>query len=485
MTLKPLIRGSAQTLKGPLRWSRLRQWAAGLVLLALSLGLWAYLLSRAHPLAVLTHFSGQPERDFSATVGEWRRADPGDSFLDGDAARADVQTTAHFRLGHRARLVLRPASQVRFGKRAGTGALGVTVELGQVDVGTEADGVRLSSVFGELSVAPKSLIALRRDGTRLIVGVTLGRLELASDPKRTWIAGQSVTLELGGVLFEDSAPKLPSTAAPAQTSLETGAALAGSDLVVSAGDSFWVHDPSPPTRIGFRFETICSGPGRVSAGELAAAAVGQATLGFEAGKHRYELRCLADADRIAASGQFEILKDKGSRPLPTYTPSATVHADGRTYSIYYQERLPQVTVIWPGAPPAESYSLTMDGGTTTHSGATVSFPAGKLGPGVHELVFSAPPRASRRTTIEIRYDAQAPTARVAEPLDRFEPGTAIPVTGQAMPGFSVSVDGRELELDAHRRFSTEAKPSGTLVLAFSHAGRGTHYYLRRPKESLP
>lgn len=442
-------------------------------------------MTRPKPLAVLSASTGQPERDFSKNVGTWSRAELGDSFFDGDAARTDSATTAHFRLGSRARLLLRPLSQVRFGKRAGTGALGVTVELGQVDVGTETEGVRLSSVFGDLSIQPKSLIALRRSGARLVVGVTLGRLELAHDPGRTLIAGESITLELGGAIFDEPELKAPVPPPAPQLELDRGDGVDGSDLVVEAGETFRIHDPSPPTRVGFRFARACSGPARVTSGERHADADDQANLSFDAGSHRYEVRCLDRLDHVVASGQFDVMRDKGSRPLPAYTPSAIIHADGRRYSVFYQERLPQVTLTWPGAPATSSYGLAIDGVASTHSSATVSLPAGKLGPGVHEIVFSAPPRVSRKTTVEIRYDTQAPTARVAEPMDGFEPGAAIPVAGQAMPGFSVSINGRELELDGNRRFSTEVNPSGTLVLAFSHPGRSTHYYLRRPKVAMP
>lgn len=458
---------------------------AGLLLLA---GVGLYFFAGSRPLAVLTGFTGRPERDFQAKMHKWVPAESGERFFDGDAARADALTTAHFRLGKRARLLLKPASQVRFGRRAGTGALGVTVELGQVDVKTDAEALRLASIFGELAIDPKSVVQLRRAGKRLVAEVSLGRLELIDDPPRAFTAGQSVTLEIGGIVVDEEQKVVPAEPLPAPSERALRHPIEGSDLVVVAGETFWVHDPSPPTKVGFRSNVPCDAPLRLSAGTHRVEGTEQVALQVDAGKHQYELRCLGDPERIVGSGQFEILRDRGARPLPTYTPTATVHADGRKYTIFYQERLPQVTVTWPSAPPATAYSVSVDGAAVHSSAPTFGFAAGKLGPGSHELVFSAnttPPRTSRKTTVEIKYDAQAPTARVLEPNDGFAPSDSMRVAGQAMPGFSVALNGKELELDAQRRFSTEASASGTLVLAFSRPGRGTHYYLRRPKERLP
>lgn len=466
------------------RWGRFRALLAG-VLFA-GLGIFAYLLWSPRPIAVLMEFTGRPERDFSVAMNEWSTAARRDAFFDGDAARTDQTSSANFRLGARARLFLRPDSQVRFGRRSGSGTLGVTVELGQVDVGTVDEGVRLDSLFGELALEPGSTVRLQRVGSRLVASVVLGRVELVGASPRRLGVGESFTLELGGILVDSAGEEAKDGARPERE--EEGAAPEGpaSDLVVNAGDSFWVHDPEPPTRIGFRFEGLCSGSARLRAGEQEGEGEAAIALTFAPGKHKYALSCTNEGGRFAAEGQFEVLRDKGAKPLPAFTPSATVHADGRVYTVYYQERLPQITVVWPNAPAVATYELTIDGQTMSVAQPSVSLPSGRLGPGAHQLVFSttgAPKRASRKTTVDVRVDAQAAAARVAEPSERFEPGSPVSVAGQAMPGYSVMLDGAELALDSQRRFSTIASPKGTMALAFTRPGRGTHYYLRRPKGS--
>jgi hypothetical protein len=59
------------------------------------------------------------------------------------------------------------------------------------------------------------------------------------------------------------------------------------------------------------------------------------------------------------------------------------------------------------------------------------------------------------------------------------------VSGAALPGFSVSVGGKELAQDGQSRFSEQlTAPAGQRALAirFSQPGRGVHYYLRRSAE---
>jgi hypothetical protein len=53
----------------------------------------------------------------------------------------------------------------------------------------------------------------------------------------------------------------------------------------------------------------------------------------------------------------------------------------------------------------------------------------------------------------------------------------------ALPGWAVSVAGRELAQDGQQRFSAEvAAPAdaSSLAIRFAHPQRGVHYYLRRP-----
>ena len=62
----------------------------------------------------------------------------------------------------------------------------------------------------------------------------------------------------------------------------------------------------------------------------------------------------------------------------------------------------------------------------------------------------------------------------------FSDGEDIKVAGQALPGWSVSLDGDPVPLDSRGRFTTDRKVNGAFPVAFSHPKHGLHYYVRRP-----
>jgi hypothetical protein len=445
-----------------------------------------YLWMQSGALARLLTMSGPTLRDEHDDVGKWRTAELGDDFVDGDGAKTDATSTARFRLGRSGSLTLAKASQVRFRKRGKSGrAVGLTVEVGEVEVRTEEGTLVLGSEFGELVLEPRSNIRLTRKGDRLLVGVNVGRLRFGA-AGRDLRAGERVTIALGGlILAEDASAKdttLPTGVAPLAPRLGSG--VAHTDLVVTAGESFVVHDAAPPTAIGFRFEKTCPAGGRIEAGGKWTEGERQGNLLLGTGVHRYTLRCLDRPDAVVRSGEVRILRDSGTRQLPSFTPTAQVSLDGRTYTVLYQARLPSVTVAWPTAPAAPGYTLDIDGRPVRTKKPSHTFASGALTAGKHVATFTAdtsPARASRPTTILVKIDTQAPTARVAEPAAGFAAGSTVPVAGQALPGWSVSVAGAPVTMDPSGRFSAKVDVPGTLAIAFSHPTHGMHYYLRRPK----
>lgn len=466
---------------------------AACVLLFLLGSAWlGYRWAKRDGLATLVSIEGEPERDTARAIGRWTPAHTGDEFFGGDGARTAAAETATFRLFNGARLALRPSSKVRFQTRADKNALGVAVEVGQADIETSSGALLIDSEFGPIRILANSKMALRRTGKQLGVDVELGAVMLGSEGRRV-VAGDSVDVELGGVVLEAAAPSAsaaPKEAEPApdtQQQLEVGDGVAFADLVVMAGDTFTVHDPKSPTRVGITLDKVCGGkPGQLTAGKQRTQAEHVARLSFGPGRHEYQVRCLDDLSRVVSSGVIAIVLDAGTRNLPTFAPSANVSTDGRQYTVLYQHRLPQVHVSWPNAPSATNYTLQLDDRTITTSSPTYTI--GSLPRGTHRLTFSAassPPRKSRTTTVSVVYDAQAPAARVAMPPGGYDPSGPVEVAGQALPGWTVSVAGKELEVDGQRRFSTRVAAQAALPIAFSHPSHGTHYYLRRSKSSAP
>jgi hypothetical protein len=470
----------------------LRLWAivAGVVLLFALLAFVGFRLVGEPSLATLVNASGPTERDTRGTLEQWRAARAGDGFSAGDGARTLPGSVANFRLAGGAKLRLNPSSQIRFEKPDKSGRIKVDVDVGDANVESGDAPLTLESEFGPIELDGNSSIRLHRDGSRLSVSVELGTISLND---KTIAAGSGVELELGGIVVDiPTVAPSASAAAPAETAappaetaavaLAIGAGVPSADLVVRPGESFIVHDPSPPTAIGFRLSDVCKGPARLSAGAQATEALGQANLAFAKGQHRYEVRCLDEPGVVKAGGTIRVLEDAGTAQLPSFAPTASVVTDGRTYTVMYQHRLPKVTVNWPSAPEAASYSLKIGSRTITTQSPSYTF--GSLPKGRHNVVFSAqttPIRQSRATTIEVVHDTQAPAGRVSE--SSLGESDSIRLSGQALPGWDVSVGGQELEVDASQKFSVEVPGEGTVPITFSHPGRDTHYYLRRPKTS--
>lgn len=469
--------------------------AVAVLLFFLIMSVLGYKFFVSNALAILSRIEGTADRDVAAQVEEWFEATVGDDFTTGDGARTDAESEAFFRLGTGAQLTLRPASQIRFQRSSssgGEGAIGLHVEVGEADVQTKSGTLTIDSQFGPIVINPNTTVTMRRNGENMVVDVELGSIQIG-ETRQVVQAGSGIELEIGGIVVDasTSSPESTSEEVPPEeeeTDLNQGDGVDNADLIVGAGDKFTVHDPSPPTAIGFRFGEICAGPGRLSSGKQETEAKALARLSFAAGSHQYELRCLDSPDEVAVQGSFRILRDAGTRQLPSFTPKAQVTTDGRRYTVMYQQRLPQVTVSWPSAPQVSSYTLKVGGRSISTKSPTYTFRSGALGAGTHRVVFSAasePPRQSRATTVAIVYDSQAPAARVSEPRGEFDSGESVKVAGQALPGWTISIDGKELEVDSQRRFSSEYQGKGALPIAFSHPKHGMHYYLRRPRASSP
>lgn len=444
--------------------------------------------TREEPLAELTGYSGPTERDEVTAVAAWHPAITGDEFHPGEGARTSSGAEAQFRLIGGAKMALKPASVVRFHRRAPGGPLKVDVEMGEVDVQSGSGAMTIDSEFGALVIDANSQVTLSRQGASLVVDVELGGLQMN---QRAVAAGDKLTLELGGIIVDLPAPPPPveTTAAavppppePEQPKFEVGNGVAFADLVTGAGTSVVVHDPNPPTSVGISTAGVCQGPARLRSGNQVTEGVGQLNLRFTPGQHAYQVSCLDKPDQVVAQGKLGVVRDTGTQRLPTFAPTASIETDGRVYTVMYQHKLPNVSVSWPTAPIAETYTLTVGGRTITTK--TPNYTLSSLSSGRHKLKFAAattPVRSSRQTTVEVLHDVQAPTGEVADPPVDFAPSEAVTVRGNALPGWNVSVGGKPVEMDGQRTFSAETNGSQTIPIVFTHPTYGTHYYLRRPK----
>jgi len=459
-------------------------------------------------LARLEAVRGGVDRDEAANQGRFVAAAVGATFKVNDGVRTAAAATAKLQLSDGSALSLREKTLLRFlATPPGKQSRGLDVQTGEVELDVGAQGLEIETSVGPALLDPGTHLRLRRTDRGAMFSVEIGAAHL-ENARRDVKAGESVEVGIGRAILEPAAPTpsspehagadraepvapspSPSVAGAADTAADArkqGPALA--DVLAAPGDSLMIHDPHPPTVVGFA-TTRCAAITVLEVGSRKHETIGngRVTGAFGGGSQHYRLRCDQEPKPFA-EGTITILADSGTRQLATAAPVNRIDSDGRRYTILYQNLLPKVAVRWPNPPSAGPFVLNVSSpsrGTKsfTASGPNYSLPAGALGEGSYELWFQAHGETSRHTSVVVQFDNAAPTASIASPADRgFAPGALVSVSGTALPGWSVSVSGHELSQDAQQRFSGEvAAPSdlGALAIRFSHPQRGVHYYLRR------
>ncbi|MBN1610796.1 MAG: FecR domain-containing protein [Polyangiaceae bacterium] len=338
-----------------------------------------------------------------------------------------------------------------------------------------------------LRVADGSVVA-RGSQTKSVAEVKLDHQRLVGIVARQGI----VVVKIGGRQETLRAGEKVTIGAKGQVKV-TGRGIGFFDVTVNAGGSLALHDPNPPTAVGFVFGSVCPARAMVELmrrGSVADAAVatGQANLRVPSGASLYRVRCLDESGvegPVAAQGSVAVIHDAGTAPLAAGAPSTFVDTDGRAYTVLYQNRLPTVLVRWPHPPKASSYVLVHQSPSGTRSLTTAqpeyTFRSGAVVEGRHVLTFQTGSAQSRPATVVVRFDPAAPKASINSPSDGgFAPGASVTVSGSALPDWRVFVGDRELPVDDVRRFSGPATAGDrVLLIRFQHPRRGSDLYLRR------
>jgi hypothetical protein len=276
-------------------------------------------------------------------------------------------------------------------------------------------------------------------------------------------------------------------------------------LVKLTSGSVTIHDPAGPTDVR-TLVTYCAadavwefdaGTGRYDA--LRVRGTGELRAHVPTGNFRHRVRCVHDG-RLAApahgSGRLQVLRDAAVRPLPIKPVSITADADGRRYTVSYQNRLPVITLRWPDAPKAAAYKLQVaperDAAFSVQAKQpSVTLPPERLGEGLHHFTFEADSVRSETGLLDVTFDYRARTAYLTTPLEGQRPSShegGVRVAGGTLLGSNVSVQGAALPLDSQGRFAGEvALPSGSTSVAVRvvHPTTGIHYYVRHIPAAAP
>lgn len=484
-------------------------------------------------LATLMQVSGTVDRDLAKSVGYWSTAAPGATFRVGDGLRTGPDSVALVEVRDAGQVRLGSGTTIRFRANAdqksnGPVELALDVEAGEAVVEAGQRRVPLRTRFG---------LAVLEAGAQLRIGpvedgkqryqVDLGSATFFTEQGETLAvpAGRSVLVGIGlaeldpedgtaapapVAAVQDAEPDAGKAvdAGPADAEAEAGEIIAageGSDLIESlayaevsfgAGQSVYVFDPEPPSVLGVATAEGCPGGAELRLGKQRVRGQGQINVSVAAGSHRYEVACTTApggaAGRVVARGRVRVIRNAGTRRLPTTPPTSRVDTDGRSYTVMYQNLRPRVVVRWPNAPAAKGYTLfvrapggTLDKLQTAQPELTLE--PGKLDDGRYAVFFAALDsgggKRSKETTINVSFDNAAPMASLQEPPPGgFAPGGSVQVAGVSVPGSSVSVGGQDLALDGQGRFHGQvsvAPEQRALAIRFQHPQHGVRYYLRR------
>lgn len=473
-------------------------------------------------IATLDQFAGNVERSQGAKA-DWEAAKRGTSFIIGSAVRTRASSTATLRLFDDSTLSLDANTLIRFLSKA-TGKkkrARLDLEMGEATLEAKGEDLDLDLQVGTAMLDAHSKVRLKRDGGATRIEVLIGSARILTDKETVELSvGEASEIKPDHTQERLGSEKLPAPVASIEApkvSEDAGATVEGQldagsvasesqgaaaippgpdvvDMIANAGDSFVIHDPRPPTALGFT-QSKCAGkallvidPDQAHPKVTSGAALVSAR--FPRGSHRYVVKCAnADvrAEERVAAGSVSVFADDGSRTLPKSAPVSRIDLDGRRYTVMYQGRLPGLDVHWPNAPEASNYSFTArsKSGDRSFRGQQSSyrFPSGTLSEGEHTLEAQADGRRARPTIVVLQFDNAAPTASISSPADgSFSRGSTVQVSGTAQPGWVVTVDGQELTQDRQNRFGhdvTAPNNQRALSIRFTQPGRGVHYYLRR------
>jgi hypothetical protein len=472
-------------------------------------------------LAELVMKESSVDRDFGRAPGVWSAAKTGDRFELGDGVRTGAKAQATLALPRRARLLIKSDTVVHFKRSLDPAAPNEQLEVkqGELTIDTGALDLSVSTSRGLVKLTPGTSVRMRAEEEKTHFDVVVGRVEYVRDgAAQSAQAGASFDLEVLSASVETSPAPFAATAPPSAALQQSAKAVAeksaadGSTalgklsfqdappsaiVTLPAGESAVIHDPEPPSDVRMTFSNcpelgvleLDRGNGRFDL--LRARGNDEIRARIPRGTFKYRLRCVR-AGRLQASpvstGRLTVKTDAATRPLPLTPVTITADADGRRYTVSYQNRLPMITLRWPDAPRAKTYRLFVqpDKGAqlSIESGrSSITLEPGRVGEGLHQFWFeTSDKKRSEQGLLQVSFDYTARTAYLTSPSEgeatqhgsaRFAGGTLI--------GSSVQVRGTAMKLDAQGRFSGNIEvpvdaPGASVRV--QHPSTGIHYYVR-------
>ncbi len=468
-------------------------------------------------LAELTDLSGAVDRDYATSTERWEPARRGARFDVGDGLRTGADGRAQLSLFPQGHALVEAHTILRFSNvRPTDGVELLEVEEGIVEIDSEAVEISLRAGGDVARVQRRSRVRIRAPSSdEAVLDVIVGKVQVErASPEaaageavtQTIAQGDSVALgsatpkslepDAKGVgeaeaIDEDAQDAAESDAARAPSLPPTSASGRPPDVALDTSERATYHVAKVPVTLALPLPECEGQPanvrvlGRGKRRELSAIdGERQVVADFSAGRHRVQQRC---GRRVVGETSLRVVRDAGTLELPRTAPRVEVSADGRKYTVRYQNRLPTVSISWPD-PPAGPYTLhvaSAGGRTLTKKSDApeVVLGSGTLREGEHRVLFAnAAGKQAKATTLRIVFDNTARVGYVSQPADGAAARGSIVVSGGSLVDAQVSIGGRPVKVDGRGRFETTLEAASSqraIAIRISHPATGVHYYLRR------
>lgn len=446
------------------------------------------------------------ERDEATQQGAWHEALLGTQFRVGDGLRTGAASSAELALVPSGSAHVSPHSIVRFMATPPSDPnRHVALEVGELEVSAGQIDLEIHTPRALAQVSRGSKIKLSMRDGRAVFDLTVGRVVLAHDGvKRVLEPDKPVALtehaelaadaphDAGAELESDAGLLLGDAAAETETAIaptDAGKPAAATEvsalaLRMQALESATLHVSSAPVDV-FVPAGACthSAELRVDGTVFSLSGAG-ANLELPLGAHVVRIAC-AESKREA---RLLVKRDPARLELPRRAQSVRVEADGRRYTVRYQNLLPDLTMAWPGETERGAFTLVVRSGerelTRELDRPEHELSGDAIGEGEHRFWFhDAAGRSSKPTTLRLAFDNTARSAYLSSPLEGAQaPDGALAVEGAALVGSAVSVEGGTTKLDEQGRFHAHpllAPGQKAVSVRVEHPGSGVHYYLRR------
>ncbi len=494
-------------------------------------------------VAEIARAKGDVQRDHRAFTGQFAKASVNDTLHLGDALRTGPGSGAELKLFPDGVARIEERTLVRFmSERPADGVERLTIEEGMIEIDAMAVDLELDTGHGIARVKKGSRIRLRaNDPNDVQLDVLVGRvrIERKGQPDERIQAGETLTLAAPRPAAAAAQPALvnpPDAPAPAPAAPASGAGTAAApeptppgpippgptaapepaaasntskpavgaatdgrddadvvksiDFRLSSLEDAVIHATVLPVDIALPIEPCVEAASvSIKAGSKRRTLqtqpnASEVLLRLKAGPQKIEIRCGTQTRNVS----LRVLRDAATQELPRSAPEVDVAADGRRYTVRYQNVLPSVAFSWPGAEPSPRYVLLIkrEQGREQRFESTQSertLKSGELTEGEYSFAFqTADGKRSADSHLRISFDNTARSAYLSEPTENSVRGDAIRVAGGALSKSNVSVAGVPIQPDNQGRFEAtlpHAASDNAIAVRVSHPSTGVHYYVRR------